>query len=147
MTKKSNPNKKKRNAKRQKRLKPVQRNNDSLHVNPPTYSNKFDLGVLRTDPHQAWKDSITFRRVGDNNTMYLFHLQKDYVRTTFPTPFDNFLNSAIPESQVFRANTNILCPLLSVRKTPQDGSPMIKHDGSPILCLFLIRPSNIQHEQ
>ena len=34
-----------------------------------------------------------------------------------------------------------------MKKSPQDGSTMISSDGSPVHCLFSIKPLSIQHEQ
>ena len=134
-------------VKRCNHAKVVQLNMTSLRISPPRYSNTPNQNIVATNPCTTWKNSITFRRVGDNNTMYLFQLQRNYNRTSFPKQFDAFLRSPTPQSEIFRANTNILCPLLSMRNSPQDDTTMISYTGSPVDCLFSIKPLHIQHEQ
>ena len=67
---------KKRIVKRCNRVKAIQLNCASLSISPPRHSSRPNHNIVATNPCINWNNSITFRRIGNNNNMCLFQLQQ-----------------------------------------------------------------------
>ena len=83
------------------------------HLNPAV---QFQQSASQDKPTNHWVNSIAFCRVGDSNNVHLFHLQENSKRVSMPVQLNKFSLSARGQSQTFRQNTNLLCPLLHVKK-------------------------------
>ena len=122
----------------------------SLIITSPVFAHSKSVSSTQsrsTNIKHCWTNSIKFRRIGHDQNMYLFQLQQDRLPKSMPSVLQDFLEYSTA-SYEFAANTNSLAPLVQMRANKHLDSPgLLDDDGSPLLCLFSMKPTNLQHEQ